>query len=145
MRRSLATGLALVALAAFAALASARTGDTTVGRRQNGKLVHVALGGRLVVRLPENGSTGYGWRLVARPARSVLRLSKVYVVEPPAGNPPRVGQAGTRVYVFRDAGPGRTSLEIDLFPPARGTRAAQRYRLRVASGSSRSVAPRFTG
>jgi inhibitor of cysteine peptidase len=83
------------------ALAVAASPTVTVGARMNGKAVTVPRGGRLVVRLASNPSTGYSWRIVARPT-GVRLLSRSYV--PPQSG--RVGAGGVAVFTFRVSAPG---------------------------------------
>jgi predicted secreted protein len=130
MRRlciSLLTGLLL--LGALASNASAF--EVLASARDNGKTARLNRGDVLQVTLSETPGTGYAWRSVKRPSAAVLKLLSDRFVPPPATNPPTAGAAGRHVYRWRAASAGTTSLKLQLFPPGRGARAAQTFRLTV--------------
>jgi predicted secreted protein len=81
--------------------------------------------------LSETAGTGYSWRLVTKPDRAVAKLVSDRFVAPRQTNPPMAGVPGRRVWRWRAAGRGETTLKIQLFPPGVGTRPAETYRLMV--------------
>ena len=128
MLRPVLAAAAVVALAAPVA-ADART--VTVRGSRNGDTVALQRGDRLRVELAENGSTGYRWQFAKRPLPAVLRFVRSTYVAPPESDPPVAGAGGTRVYVFRARGSGRTSLRLRYVGPGSSAPVARRFRLTV--------------
>jgi predicted secreted protein len=110
LRSALALALALLIPAAAA---SARTVRLT--EEDSGKTVRVRAGDRVVIRLAENPSTGYAWKVTRRPDREVARVTRSkYEAEPTEseGGPPVVGSGGTRTVRLRAVGAGRTTARL---------------------------------
>ena len=117
MRLAPARSSALVSVVALTALLAvgasgplaARAETITVGPRACGTQRTLHRGDLLVVRLPANASTGYGWKLRSG-ARTVLALvGRAYV---PPKDTTRVGAPGTAVLRFRAAAAGKTVLRL---------------------------------
>ena len=102
----------------------------------NGATVHVTRGATVRIRLRENPSTGYRWRITTAPARSVLRFTgSTYL--PDAHAPRVVGSGGTRVWTYRALGSGRATVALALIPPGLRRHPAGRYRLQVRVSAPR--------
>ena len=114
MKLTRARPLAVIAVAVSMAsgapgLLAARTETITVGPAACGTQRTLHRGDLLVVRLPANASTGYGWKLRSG-ARTVLALvGRAYV---PPKDTTRVGAPGTAVLRFRAAAAGKTVLRL---------------------------------
>jgi inhibitor of cysteine peptidase len=94
----------------------------TVGPAANGSRRVLERGDVLVVRLPSNPSTGYGWAVCSGAGR-VLRAAGRAYVPPQTG---LVGAPGTAVLRFRAAAAGKSVLRLTYrrsweqsAPPAR--------------------------
>jgi predicted secreted protein len=129
MRAPVVLTAAVMAAALAAAPAEART--ITVGAGANGKTVVLHRTDRLRIRLAENPSTGYHWQFAKRPAPAILRFVSSTFVAPPQTEPPTVGAGGTRVYLYRARGMGRTTLRLKYVGPGSNAPVARRYRLTV--------------
>jgi predicted secreted protein len=81
-----------------------------VGPDQNGSIVVLPPGGRLVVRLPGNVTTGYAWEVGAAPA-FLAPPAQDYAQNPSA--PGMTGVGGTARFTFRATGSGRGLLRLD--------------------------------
>jgi inhibitor of cysteine peptidase len=104
---------ALLALFVSAAPAAAKTVRLT--EEDSGKKLRVRAGDRVVIRLAENPSTGYRWKVTRRPDRVVARVTRSkYEAEPTEseGGPPVVGSGGTRTVRLRAVGAGRTAMRL---------------------------------
>lgn len=109
--------LVLAFLAATGVLAALPTGsaakmcgNVTLGQRSSGHTVTLHRCERVTIRLKEEFDGGYMWKVARRPAPSILKLiSDKAVVTTPKG---AVGGTDTRVFVYRAAGKGRTSLRL---------------------------------
>lgn len=120
---AIAAAQTVLLVSGASALPGATAGTITVGPAANGSQRTLHRGYRLVVRLPANPSTGYGWtvRSSMRPVLSFTGRSYV-----PPGGDGRAGAAGTAVIRFRALAAGRTVLRITYarawekgVPPAR--------------------------
>ena len=123
--------LALAAVCVVVAVAApGSVSADTVAERDDAVRVSIRTGQTLVIRLRENPSTGYRWRVVRRPRPAVLRYrSRRFVSSDcPAGS---TGCPGHRFYRYAAEETGVTSLTLKLYPPGRGTRAVQTFRLTV--------------
>jgi inhibitor of cysteine peptidase len=93
---------------------------TVVAAPPQGGAVAVKTGAPLVVSLPVDPDTGYGWVLKAAGSSLAVTGGPDYMPSPkPAG---ATGEAGSTVYRFRAGSPGPTTLEFDWSAPA-GTKA----------------------
>lgn len=130
-----ALAVAVAALAVFVAAATAcvravpSPAVRVVTGADAGKVIHLHRGERLTVRLAENPSTGYGWRVV-HPTNSGVLLIDADFFRPGACAPHVVGCPGTHTFRYREHGAGATHLTIRLFPPGSG-HAVQTYRITV--------------
>ncbi len=91
------------------------------------KTIDVSQGDVLVVRLPENPTTGYRWSL---DEHDPARLTMQNATFSPAGA--GIGAGGGRSFTFVAAGPGETDLSLSLRRPwERGTAARQSFRAKI--------------
>ena len=122
-------GLAVVC-AVVAAATPGTVSAATVAERDDAVRMTVRSGQILVIRLRENPSTGYAWRVVRRPRPAVLSYQSRRFVSSrcPAGT---TGCPGHRLYRYEAEDTGLTSLTLRLYPPGRGTRPVQTFRLTV--------------
>ena len=108
---------AAVALLLLAGCAAARSANTnTLTPADDGKVINVTVGQVLVVELPGNRTTGYGWN---QPAASETVLERVgepaYVKNPaPSG---MAGVGGKEIWRFRAAKAGRQRLRLEYARP----------------------------
>lgn len=134
MRKPLALLLTLsIAIAAVVpAVALAET--RTVGKKSSGHTLHLKKGDVFKVRLTENPSTGYGWKVTAKPDKAVLAGKGSKFVSGPDkdenGNT-ITGAPGKRTFSWKAAGTGTTSLTIRYLPPGTGGKPAGTVRYTV--------------
>jgi inhibitor of cysteine peptidase len=84
--------------------------EIVIGEGHNGGAISAKPGDRIVVRVPENPTTGYQWR--AEPADSgVLELQSDQFM-PPASQAP--GGGGVRTLQYLARGAGNTSVTLQL-------------------------------
>ena len=130
--------LSPLAMAGVAGIAGAATAapappphPIVVQQSQDGRVVQLQRSQRLVIRLPSNPSTGYGWQVVTV-NRTVLQQegAATYVADPnPRG---WVGVGGVEVFRFRVIGAGNTQLRLAYRRWwERSKRPAQTFILRV--------------
>lgn len=130
--------LSPLAMAGAAGIAGAATAapappprPIVVQQSQDGRVVQLQRSQRLVIRLPSNPSTGYGWQVVTV-NRTVLQQegAATYVPNP---NPRKwVGVGGVEVFRFRVIGAGNTQLRLAYRRWwERSQRPAQTFGLRV--------------
>lgn len=77
-----------------------------------GKSVKLANGGKLIVALVSNPSTGFRWA-VADPSPVQLRLEGEPEYVPPGSTTPVVGAAGTEVFTFTAVSAGTATLTLN--------------------------------
>jgi inhibitor of cysteine peptidase len=82
----------------------------TIGDSDSGKTITVSKGGKLIVRLASNPTTGYQWQI------SSLDQEYLKPVGEPAYELPktdRIGSGGIQVFTFITLKPGKTMLVLD--------------------------------
>ncbi|TQM31215.1 protease inhibitor I42 family protein [Nocardia bhagyanarayanae] len=88
-------------------------------------------GQQLIVTLPANPSTGYGWRLAALD-QNVLRPEGEPDYRPDADRPIAPGSGGSAVWTFVGNAAGVTELALEYARPwEHGVEPAQKFTLRV--------------
>ncbi|MET8774650.1 protease inhibitor I42 family protein [Nocardia sp. NPDC004654] len=109
-----------------------RSGDAMdVTEADSGQNRELRTGQRLVVTLPANPSTGYGWRLAALD-QNVLRPEGEPDYRPDADRPIAPGSGGTAVWTFVGNAAGVTELALEYARPwEHGVEPAQKFTLRV--------------
>ena len=140
--------LAPLALAALLAAGCAAKGEppppAPVGVRENGMLIltradhnrsaEIRVGERLVVRLPENPSTGYTWA-VEENDRRLLALDGTDYAAPTEGF---VGARGQRSFTFTARQPGEVALKFKYWRFWEGDASATEHyaiTVRIGAGS----------
>jgi predicted secreted protein len=93
--------------------------------RSSGEEVEASSGDRVVVRIPENATTGYRW--VVDDVPGTLELEADELIPPETGRP---GAGGERCLTFAARGGGRARIELRLVRPWDGD-AADRFELLV--------------
>jgi predicted secreted protein len=132
MRRLPLAATALVTALLLVPAAPAAAKEVKLTKKANGKTVTLADGDVLRVSLTENPSTGYGWRLAKRPARSILGLRANHFKQGPQDpKGPSVGVPGTRIFKWRALEAGTPSLKIGNYPPGPRTKPSSYFRLTV--------------
>jgi inhibitor of cysteine peptidase len=82
----------------------------TIGDSDSGKTITIPKGGKVIVRLASNPTTGYQWQI------SSLDQEYLRLVGEPAYDPSktdRIGSGGTQVFTFITLKPGKTMLVLD--------------------------------
>ena len=98
--------MVVASLLGAAALAG---GPVHVTPADNGRHLSVRPATTIVVTLPSNASTGFGWNLMQPLDAAVIRLLGHDYVAPKT---PLVGAPGTEVWRFRTVGKGRVTLRL---------------------------------
>jgi inhibitor of cysteine peptidase len=109
----------LFAIAAFAA-------SLAPLRAQENETIHLAIGGATVIALPENPSTGYGWRL-ARPASRNLALVSVSNAGFARSTSGLIGAPGVRQFRIAARRPGTAVAVFDYIRPWEHVAPARRH------------------
>ena len=125
--RTLIAAAAATAAAALALAAPAAAKQVTVTAADSGSRVELRPGDRVRVALSANPTTGYSWKFVARPARSIAELIRSTYREPDQSMP---GAGGKQVYVFRARGNGTTGLET-VYRQVGSNDVGRRFRLTI--------------
>ena len=81
----------------------------------NGSTLSIPVGGKIVVRLASNPTTGYDWELVELDTTVVEDTAVTYVPDPVP--PGLVGSGGTAVWQFTAVGEGETALRLEYRRP----------------------------
>ena len=82
----------------------------TIRDSDSGKTITVPIGGKLIVRLASNPTTGYQWQI------SSLDQEYLKPVGEPAYELPkteRIGSGGTQIFTFMTLKPGKTILVLN--------------------------------
>jgi len=79
-----------------------------LARADNNRIAELRVGERLVVRLPENPTTGYTWVIDETDSR-VLALGSTGYTPPEEGS---IGVRGQRAFVFTARQPGEVALKL---------------------------------
>jgi predicted secreted protein len=121
----------VLAAAVAAPLASARSSDVRkIGPKANGTTVLLHTSDVLVVSLPGNATTGYGWRIFSIDKTVLKHLGTRYV--PKKAVPGQVvGSGGTYVLRFRAVGPGASPLKLGYVQAGRKAVIARRFAVDV--------------
>jgi predicted secreted protein len=99
-----------------------------------GTIVPLHTGQKLILKLPENSSTGYRWKVVAGIGRSLAQTDRSYQSDtPPArpGEPAIAGAPGTAVFTFVAKHHGKTGLKLALLPPGGHRKPAKFFALSI--------------
>src|SRR5207247_1182785 len=86
----------------------AAPGEVNVTDKQDGQDVRLAKGGKLIVTLDSNQTTGFAWK-VAEGATPALAAQYNQRYDAPSGPP---GTGGTQVYTFTAASAGSATLRL---------------------------------
>lgn len=100
----------------------------TLGSEQHGQSVPASVGDVVVVRLPENPTTGFRWQVDRLDEGTVEQVEDTYDGGPSAA----VGGGGTRALAFRVKAPAPTVIELEYRRPweDRGT-GSDRWRVEL--------------
>lgn len=82
-------------------------------RNDNGKSINLRLGDSVRVSLPENPSTGYGWKFASVVEPAVRLQSTEYL----AGDGTGFGGGGIRNFIFQASEPGHAEIRLELKRP----------------------------
>jgi inhibitor of cysteine peptidase len=103
-------------------------GEKTLTQADNGAAIHVRRGDRIVIRLPENATTGYRWVPDSVDDRIVSLKSSEYA--PPAGG--GVGAGGAVSIVFEALAPGEANVGLKRWREWEGESSVrERYTITV--------------
>jgi inhibitor of cysteine peptidase len=92
----------------------------------NGKLIDARVGDELVIRLPENPTTGYRWQVDH--AEGVQLEVDAYEMSPPL----QIGSGGVREFRFRAASQGNAQLRLKHFQAWEGEKSiSERFALDI--------------
>jgi inhibitor of cysteine peptidase len=104
--------------------------EIAVGEGHNGASVAAKVGDHIVVRLPENPTTGFRWS--GQPTGlDLLQLESDEFAQGASG---AVGGGGVRVLRYRATGAGRASLSLELARPWETNAPRSQFRIEVSVG-----------
>jgi predicted secreted protein len=84
--------------------------DIVIEKGQKDKVFQANRGDRVIIRLPENPTTGYRWQVEAKGPHALEPLSSSFL---PYGDP-AVGRGGIRTFVFKVRACGDAPLQFAL-------------------------------
>jgi inhibitor of cysteine peptidase len=102
--------------------------EIEIGEDQNGQVISFKNGDVLVIRLPENPTTGFRWN-VKEADPSLLKLQSDDFSPAKAGG---VGAGGVRLFRFAALGLGEAALALDLARAWEPAKPRSQFRLRVS-------------
>ncbi|PKQ19548.1 MAG: peptidase inhibitor I42 [Actinobacteria bacterium HGW-Actinobacteria-6] len=79
-----------------------------------GGVIEIVAGQQLSVRLPSNGTTGFGWVVADS---GPLTQSGEAIYEEPQAQPGLVGAGGTETFTFSSSAPGSGQLKLEYRRP----------------------------
>ena len=125
------SGCTAPATSAAVASTPSPSGPVQVTEAQNGQTVQLAADSFMIITLPSNPSTGYGWYVAETPP-GLHSVSQDYVPDPaPASSEPIVGRGGvTRLRFHAAEGAGTLRLAYRRAQPADAP-AAQTFQIQV--------------
>lgn len=100
----------------------------TLRPADNGHTFSVAARTPVVLVLPSNATTGYSWKLSARPSSAVLRLVSHRYVAPKTTRP---GAGGKEVWRFLAVGKGTVRLRLAYVGPGPAGKVGRRFGVRL--------------
>jgi inhibitor of cysteine peptidase len=107
-------------------------GEKTLTQADNGATVHVRRGDRIVIRLPENPTTGYRWAPDSVDDRIVSLISSEFA--PPTGG--GVGAGGAVSMVFEARAPGDGGVRLKRWRDWEGEASVRdRYAIQIVVGT----------
>ncbi|MDQ3681308.1 MAG: protease inhibitor I42 family protein [Actinomycetota bacterium] len=102
----------------------------TLSAADNGKTVNVGVGDVIVIRLPENPTTGYRWFLERVDEPLLETEDDSFSLDPN----PQIGSGGTRELRFRSKAPGRGAIALKHWQEWSGEQSVtERFALQVHS------------
>ena len=96
----------------------------TLRPADSGHTFSVAARTPIVLVLPSNATTGYSWKLSARPRSAVVRLVSHRYVAPKTTRP---GAGGKEIWRFTAVGKGTARLRLAYVGPGQARKVARRF------------------
>jgi inhibitor of cysteine peptidase len=96
-------------------LAGCGSNDTNVTAANNGQPATVHVGGKVVVELDANPSTGFTWDVAALDTKILTQVGQAEFKS--ASTTPMPGQGGTQTLRFQAIAPGTTTLKLIYHRP----------------------------
>jgi len=98
--------VALIVGGTFYLISRGRAEEINLGLEDNGRTIEVSEGKIVVIKLPENPSTGYGWQYAMD--ENVAEVIEDIYIDP---DPPIIGGTGTRMLKLRVIGSGEFAMD----------------------------------
>ncbi|MGE0057590.1 MAG: protease inhibitor I42 family protein [Dehalococcoidia bacterium] len=108
--RFLAVCVLLAAVAVMAACGSSDSGTVRIDESKDGQTIEMKSGGTLIISLPSNPTTGYGWTVSDPTGGLEQQGDPAYT--PQAGSTAVVGGGGTQVLTFKAGSKGQYKLGL---------------------------------
>ena len=102
--------------------------EIEIGENQNGQAISVKNGDVLVIRLPENPTTGFRWNVKEADPNLLTLQSDDFSPATEGG----AGGGGVRLFRFVAAGSGESALTLDLARIWEPTRPRSQFGLRLS-------------
>jgi inhibitor of cysteine peptidase len=84
-----------------------------VSETDNGKDFEIQPGGLISIKLVENPTTGYKWRVLPIDRLIVIPQDSEFLIDSGSG----IGGGGVRIFVFEAKAPGTTTIKLQLERP----------------------------
>jgi len=91
-------------------------------KADNGQSIEIRRGDEIILRLPENPTTGYGWHIDRSDGLSPEMSEHTTGSDQPGANP-RFGKEGVREFRFRAKEPGARRLDLKHWREWEGERS----------------------
>ena len=104
-----------ILLLLLGSLAGCSPSESSFTDANNGQPAVIKVGGRIIVELESNPSTGFTWEASALDTSVLKQLGPAEYK--PAGSTPMPGSGGTQILRFEAAAPGTTTLTLIYHRP----------------------------
>ena len=88
----------------------------------SGRSIEARTGDEIVVRLPENATTGYRWQIDSV-SQEIEPLGNSYELDSAPGRQPKFGGGGIRQFRFRAKAPAAARIELKRLRPWEGAKS----------------------
>src|SRR5262245_29620983 len=84
--------------------------EISINKTDHGKTFQIKIGSLIVIRLPENPTTGFKWKIIEINNEIVILKNTSYQISSDSG----IGAGGTRIFSIGTIAEGTTKIELKL-------------------------------